>query len=227
MGTVLVATVFSQVRFILKDEDGVRWTDPELLTWLNNGQREVVIFKPNACVKNTAIQLAPGTKQALPADGVQLIDIPRNMGAAGTTPGAAVRLVPREILDQAAPNWHASTPSAVVVHFTYNPNDPKTFYTYPPQPATGMGYVDMVYGAMPTDCAIGTGTVITVDDIYESVLIDYVLYRAFSKDTEFAPDPSRAAFHQSAYLSALGGKVKAEAVKNPNTNAPARSKPNG
>ena len=57
--------------------------------------------------------------------------------------------------------------------------------------------------------------------IYQNVLIDYILYRAYSKDTEYTADQNRAAAHQSAYLAALNGKAKVEAGTNPNITAPA------
>ena len=157
MPTVTVASLMGKASIILKDDDQTRWPTTELLGWINDGQREIVLYKPNACTKNISVPTVAGTKQTLPTDGVQLVDISRNMGASpGTTPGRAIRLTYREILDVREPDWHTKTPSAVVQHFTYNPLDPKTYYVYPPQPATGMGYVDMVYAAIPDDCVIGT-----------------------------------------------------------------------
>lgn len=49
MGTIIARTVIEKVQTILQDKTGVRWpAEDELLGWLNDGQREVVIFKPNA-----------------------------------------------------------------------------------------------------------------------------------------------------------------------------------
>jgi len=219
MATVTVASIISKMQTILQDTTGIRWPDAELLGWINDGQREIVLYKPNAFVKNVAVRLAAGTKQALPADGVQLIDVPRNMGTDGTTPGRAIRITMREIMDAQVPNWHLDTPSAVVKHYMYSPLDPKNLYVWPPQPAVNQGYVDMIYGASPTDAVLGG--VITIDDIYQTVLLDYGLYRAYSKDTEYAADVNRASAHQTAYIAALTGKAKVEAGVNPNLTAPA------
>lgn len=219
MATITVASVISKAQTILQDTTGIRWPETELLGWLNDGQREVVLYKPNAFVKNTSVQLVTGTKQSLPSDGVQLIDVVRNLGTNGSTPGRAVRIVIREILDSQVPGWHSSTASAEVKHYMYSPLDPRNFYVYPPQPAASTGYVELVYGATPTDATL-SGT-ITLDDIYQPALVDYCLYRAYSKDTEFAADPNRAAAHQTAFITALTGKAKVEAGVNPNMNAPA------
>lgn len=216
MGTILADAVLTKVQTVLQDATGVTWpAESELLGWLNDGQREVALLKPNAYVRSVSVLLSAGTRQGLPTDGVQLIDVPRNMGANGTTPGRAVRATKREFLDAQMPSWHASTASATVKHYTYSALDPKTFYVYPPQPSAGRGYVELVYGASPAD-AILAGP-ITLDDIYQNVLIDYILYRAYSKDTEYAADQGRSAAHQNAYLAALAGKAGAEMGASPNS----------
>ena len=54
-------------------------------------QREIVTFKPAANAVIGSVLLTPGsTRHALPAGTVALIDVPRNLGAAGTTPGRAI-----------------------------------------------------------------------------------------------------------------------------------------
>lgn len=220
MGTITASTVISKAQIILQDTTGVRWpSDTELLGWLNDGQREVMVFKPNANVKNIAVQLVAGTKQSLPTDGVQLIDVVRNMGTDGATAGRAIRIVMREILDAQLPEWHSATANATTKHYIYSVLDPKNYYVYPPQPSSSRGYVELIYGAVPTDATIN-GT-IQIDDIYQNVLVDYILYRAYSKDTEYAADANRAAAHQQAYLASLTGKMKIEGAVNPNVTAPA------
>ena len=116
MATVTVASIVVKVQTILQDVTGIRWPEAELLGWLNDGQREVVLYKPNAFVTNENLQLVQGTRQDLPASGVQLIDVVRNMGTSGSAPGRAIRITMREILDAQVPDWHnpaITTPSAV------------------------------------------------------------------------------------------------------------------
>lgn len=211
MPNITTTSVIAKVQTILHDTTGIRWPDAELLGWLNDGQREIVLYKPNAYVKTATTALVSGTKQTLPSDGVQLIDVVRNV------PGRAIRIAMREILDSITPNWHGAAAATEVVHYMYSMLNPKIYYVYPPN--NGAGSVELVYGAAPND-ATSNGT-ITVDDIYMTVLIDYMLYRAYSKDSEFSADPNRAAAHQQAYLASLGGKAKVEAAVNPNDNAPA------
>lgn len=213
MATINVSALLSRAATILQDATNIRWPQTELLDWLNDAQREIALLKPNAFTKNQSFTLVAGTKQTLPADGISLIDVPRNLGADGNTPGNAIRLVVREILDSQIPDWHASTRAAAVVkHYVYSPLDPKTFYVYPPSNATSK--VELVYVAAPTDAAIG-GT-ITLDDIYATPILDYMLFRAYTKDAEFASNPEVAKVYYERFKGLLSGKLGAEQGSNPN-----------
>jgi len=219
MGSIFASTILDKVQTILQDTTGLQWSSDELLGYLSDGQREVLIYKPNSYVVNAAIQLVSGTKQTLPDDGIQLIDIVRNMGSDGKTPGRVVRIATREVLDAAVPTWHSATANAVCRHYLYNPLNPKQFYVYPPQPSTGMGYVEIVYTATPADLLSDVET-IALDDVYQNQLIDYVLYRAYSKQSD-GGDVTLAAAHYTAFTTSLTGKTQGESIVNPNAAAPA------
>lgn len=214
MATYAVNTLVANAAVLLQDPTNVRWPTAELIQWLNDGQREIAAFKPNAFVKNETVQLAAGSKQTLPAAGISLIDVVRNNVSGGGTPGTAIRAVNREILDAQIPDWHTSAKAAATVkHFAYNPLDPKTYYVYPPT-NSGNVYVDLIYVASPTDASAG-GT-ITIDDVYAAALLNYVMYRAYSKDAEYAANAGLAKAYYDAFQAQLGGKATAEAVSNPN-----------
>lgn len=219
MGTIVASDLLGKAQTILVDTTGLQWNPLELLGWLSDGQREVLIYKPNAYVVSKSVRLVAGTKQTLPADAVQLIDVTRNMGADGETPGRVIRITMREVLDASLPNWHNARASAECRHYMYNPLDPKRFYCYPPQPVAGQGYVEMVYGGTPPDLE-QLSDAIKLDDIYQNPLIDYVLYRAYSKQTD-GGDVGLAASHYGAFTASLTGKTQGESIVNPNTAAPA------
>jgi hypothetical protein len=214
MATITVASILTKVTTILQDATNVRWSADELILWLNDAQRELVLYKPNAYVTTAAVQCVAGTKQSIPAGAVSLVDIVRNMGTNGTTPGNAVRAVSREILDNQLPNWHAATASATTKHFVYTSLNPRTYYVYPPQPASSQGYLELVYVALPTDAV--AGGVITLDDIYVTPIISYILFRAYSKDAEYAANATLAATYYQQFQGLMQGKISAEAESNPN-----------
>lgn len=210
--TTTTASILSRVSSILADVGNIRWSQAELIGWLNDGQREVVLHKPTAYVKSVATATVLGTRQTLPADGIQLIDVTRNMGLLGLTPGRSISLIERNTLDALIPDWHSAKTDINAKHYVYSVMDPKTYFVYPP--SLGTSQVELVYGALPANATLEG--VISLDDIYQTALIDVILYRAFSKDAEYAADPARAAFHYNAFLSALGSRDKAENIANPN-----------
>jgi hypothetical protein len=213
MATITVTTLLTNAAIILSDTTYIRWTQNELLAWLNDGQREIALFKPNAFTKNVAVVLVAGTKQSLPSDAISLVDIVRNMGTSGSTPGRAIRTVSREILDAQTPYWHSAAASTEVKQFSYTPLDLKRFYVTPPQPTASQGYVEMVYLAYPTDAT--SGSTITLDDIYVTALLNYILYRAYGKDSEYAANTALAGSYYQQFMAIIQGKVAAESASNP------------
>jgi hypothetical protein len=209
----------------LQDTTSIRWPVAELVRYLNDGQREIIVHRPDAMVTNASVSLASGTKQSLPANGAKLIDVVRN--SAGNK--RAIRMCAREILDAQSPGWHNLSGVNEIVHFMFDPRDPKVFYVYPPAAVSGAA-VDLVYSALPTDIAepaAGTdfGAVtgnISVPDIYSNALQDYVLYRAYTKDSQYAGNEARAQARYAAFANALGIEIKAtvavapSAAGNPN-----------
>ena len=217
MAVITAQIIIDKAEIILQDTTNVRWPETELLGWLNDGQREVVLQKPDAYTKNEAVVLIEGTKQSVPLTGIQLIDVIRNMGADGMTPGNAITLLSRNILDTQNPAWHADPSDAVVKHYMFDDRDPRDFYVYPPQPATACGYIEIVYSAAPADILI-TAT-ISLDDVYANCLLDYILYRAYSKDKDFANNNQRALAHYTAFMNSLGIREKGEIRDDPNLRA--------
>lgn len=217
MPTLTATAVISRVSTLLQDSTNIRWPVAELLQYMSDAQREIVAFKPDACVKTAVATLASGTKQALPADGTSLIDITRNMGANGATPGRAPRAVTREILDAQNPSWHASTPGAEVIHYTFDPQNQKAFYVYPPQPATGQGSLELVYAAAPAE--VTEGGSLQLDDVWLPAIVNYTLYRCHSKDAEYAANANLAVAYYQAFVAQIGGRAAGEQATDVNRNS--------
>lgn len=205
---VTAQSIIDRVRIQLVDTATTqRWTDAELLYWISDGQRAIVAALPHAAIKTATTPLVAGTRQSLPADGYRLMDIPRNLSGGGTA-GAPCTSVDRIILDRQYPTWHTANASATVLHWTYDPNDPTAFFVFPTN--TGSGSVEVVYSFNPPDITVGASN-ISVRDIFQTALIDYTLYRAHSKDSDFAAGQQLAgAFLQAftVFLQAQGGGQK-------------------
>jgi len=209
--SIAAQAIIRRVVDTLQDATSVRWAVAELVRYLNDGQREVVLQRPDAVSKTIAFMCAPGSRQSLPRDGAKLLDIPRNLASMSTK--RSLRIVSRDLLDAQIPGWRSSTGSVDIIHFIYDPREPRVFHVYPP--ATSSAQLEIIYAAFPTDidepASNATYTAVEGDislpDIFANALQNYILYRAYDKDSEFAGNSQRAQAHYALFASALSIEV--------------------
>lgn len=154
------------------------------IRYLNSALRSLVLARPDSSVKTTAVQLtANTTKQSLPTEAFRLIDISRNMGTDGLSPGRIITPIDREVLDLTNRLWHQGTVRTYIDHFCYDNQNPRIFYVTPPVHGSTAVYVEMSYSWLPTTIT-AVGDAIVVDDVFANPLIAWMLYRAFTVDDE-------------------------------------------
>ena len=215
-GTLQAQHILSRVRNILQDNTGVRWTDGEMFDYLSDAQREIANIRPDATAVHSNVQLATGTEQSIPTDGLRLIKLVRNMSGSAT--GArSIRVVTEDSLNTTEPSWHDPTVTGdaahgtEVKHYIFDGEDPRKFYVYPG--VAGSAYVEVVYSKNPTSISAATD-LIQVDDIFANALINFVLYRAYLKDAEYAGNQNRAGSHYQLFTQSLArGAVVANAIE--------------
>ncbi len=219
MGTITGQEIVNDARDIMGDEETAKiYSDAKHLLYINAGQKDIVLLKPDSYVTTTAVLLVAGVKQTVPAGGLGLCDILYNMGTGGTTPGVPISEVNRSDLDKAYPGWTAATGSAVTRNFIYDQKNPTVFHVNPPQPAVSPGYVMMAYYDTPADLAT-LASVITLDDVYATVLMYYDLFRCYQHYAQNSPIAAqRAATYWSLILSMLGIKEQKESAYKPPNN---------
>lgn len=215
MGTILASDVIRMASEVAQDESNVLWTQPQALAWLNDAMRMTVYKDPDANVLVRSMQMSPGTKQEIA--GNMLYTVVRNMGANGQTPGDAVRLVDRGIKDEFDPGWHAATAVEGITEYMVDDRSKKFFYVSPPQPNPAP-YIEVMESADPDEITAVTQQ-ITVDDTYVGVLVEWICYRFFSRDSEETSDMQRPAAHFERFFQLLGVKVDTEMATSPKLRA--------
>tara|TARA_S200000501_G_scaffold326762_1_gene325550 strand:+ start:14893 stop:15570 length:678 start_codon:yes stop_codon:yes gene_type:complete len=220
--SVTVQSVLDRVQITLQDTTGVRWpAASELILWVNDAQREIALFKPDASATNETITLVDGTKQTIPSTGNRLLGVVRNMSAASAGTGArSIRIVEREVLDAQTPDWHNPTSTgdaahgAVVKHYVYDDSDPRNFYVYPG--VSGNAYVEIVYSANPA--TVTASSDLAVPDIFANAVYNYVLYNCYMKDAEYTGNNQRAGNHYQLFMASVTGKSQLDLTTSPNAN---------
>ena len=211
MASTLVSSLIDRAQVILQDKTGTRWPESELLDWLNDAYKEIIQIRPDAYSQSATFNCVEGTLQKVttmfPA-ALTLLDVMRN--STGTM--RPITLIERDILDDQIADWHSQTPGAEVQHYAYDPRNPKEFFVYPSVAAATQ--VDIVYSSVPTAHTV-TADVIKIDDNYANVMLDYMLYRGYLKDADYAANGPRADSSYMAFNNAMGRKVQSDAAMVP------------
>jgi hypothetical protein len=214
MATVKVIDLIDRAETVLQDTTNTRWAQAELLSYLNDAQREIVMQRPDAKVTNATFTCAASSKQTLPTGALRLVDVIRN------ATGKAITQIDRKVLDVQNPSWHTGSGNTAVEHFMYDPTDPKNFYVYPVP--TNSVQITIAFSESTADITISNYTsstdTIGLDDTYANAILDYMLYRAYQKDSDFGGNMQKVATHYQSFANSIGLKTRADLVITPQTN---------
>lgn len=228
--TVLASDIMRRAGLLLQDVDHIRWTPAELAEWLNDGVRSIVLAKPSEATATRYIQLIEGTMQTVPSDAPQpqlILSITRNIRQ--TDPvvlaGRSISATSRLALDASCPDWHderrVRRRKEVIQHFI-DAEDPLRFWVYPGN--DGSGVVEAIVSIVPApveatgDPALEASYDVStgLKDAMATPMLDYVLFRAHSKD-DVAASAERAQGHFQAFAAAIGLKITNQAKGQPGT----------
>jgi hypothetical protein len=222
--TITAQSILERATDLLQDKGSIRWTMGELVRWLNDAQRTVIKLRPDSMNVTATMTLATGPRQDLDDASfvllpVKLVEITRNVAA--TSKKKAVRLVERSILDAHEPGWYSLPSTVNIQHYTFDPRDPKTFYSYPP--ATTLAQLEVKYSAYPSDIDAPADNAlygdvtgdISLPDIYADDLLNIVMFRAYSKDAEFSDKAALAANYLTLVTASLGAEIQATLAVGP------------
>lgn len=207
-----VGNILSDCGILLIDEDHERWKEPELLRWVNEALAAILNRRPAAFAKTGIHSLIAGTRQNAPSGSAVLLDVVRNIGPDGETPGRVVRRTDRQLLDDIDPGWHTATPRAEIRQYTFDDRAPTVFYCWPP--AIAGTKVEVLHAPVPDEVMTAADT-IDIGIEYKEAIVNYVCYRCKLKDDEEGSAGQVATFYQ-AFNEALGIKGASMVTTSPN-----------
>lgn len=220
----------------------VRWSARELIRAYNEALTVICRLVPSSCIRLDAIKLQPGCLQSIelllaanvkPAPGrdlvgIQLLELLCNMGGDGQTPGTAINVVSKKILDTVSPSWQATTGTAVR-SLVVDPMMPRHFMVEPAVPSSGGDvWVRAKYTAMPAPITLppvadssgwlvdgAEATTVAIGDEYAPDIHAYMVARASMKQTDYA-DPAKVERFSQVFVGSMNSKVEALTGQNPN-----------
>jgi hypothetical protein len=213
--TVAVTDVLNEVRNLLIDTGPApRWSDDELCDYIMDAERSVMAIYPASTARRYVLPLQMGSRQVMATNVHQLLTVIRNCDVTGEHPGRAIRLAMREQLDAFNPDWHTDPPSDIATSYIYDPSE-TAFYVYPPN--TGNGYVDVLYSQIPPHLdPTQANQNLAVRDIYKTPVIDFVLFRAHSKDADYAGGLGVAGNFLQSFTQFMGVQTSKVLENSPN-----------
>lgn len=192
----IISDLLTRVGVLLRDVEHRQWETPELISWYNESLTEIVRIRPEAHSLMVAQALVAGAVQPLPADGIQLLRV-----SLCKMSGKAPRRILMETMNTSAPSWQTDTSMAAVKRYVLDEDNPRQYFVYPPNDATGL--IDLVYSANPIVATV-VGDTFSLPAIYETVVVNYILFRAFGKLSEDHTNSSQAGNYYSMFAEAMG-----------------------
>ena len=233
MGTFTTGEIIRQASVLLQDAGAVRWTYPELLDHLNAAIRATVALKPNCITDTVVLPLAKGIIQNLGANQTMLCRVIGNNAhaVAPMVPSTPIRMLrSREVLDTMIPGWMSPSTlpftSVGIQYVIYDLAEPRSFFCAPGvDTAAGGVSIVVTVGIQPTDLVAPVNpldpasytAVVTLDSQYFNILLDFMLYRALTKDGALPGAAQRAAAHKQLFDDAMKGIITGEMAMNVNT----------
>lgn len=222
---LLASDIMKSARILLTDEDSIRWPLVELAGWINEAITAILIAKPSAATDTRVMDLVKGTKQTVPTDGprkpVMLMKAIRNILPDGKS-GKAITAVDMLAMNAIEPNWHNERRSRKQAdHYIYDEQNPEEFFVYPSNDGTGKIEILMNCIPEPIEASGAEDDLSSYEqdvgliELYRAPIVDYVIYRAQSKDSE-GGSANLAASHYTLFAQAIGIKTQVEASSSPN-----------
>lgn len=216
--------VGDQVKYVstqLNDQGAtpyVRWTALMLLSYLNNALIQIGTFRPDAYTSTVLLTLAAGSQQTLPAAYSALKSLDYNADNSNC-PGAPITETNLDLLrafykKPCSPSGGPSTYR--VTSYAYDQRNPHVFYVSPsvPDDSVGLQVNATVVSPAPQylNSDITANTAIAIDPKYENAITAWMLYEAYTIDTESTSSRQTKLDNEGLFWKSLGINYKQESL---------------
>lgn len=216
MSAQTVGSIIDLVRRKILDEDAnPEVSDSELLQLYNLTLLKIITLVPSAYTRTKNLLLAAGAKQVIDSAGgdLRLVNVRRNMGTDGATPGRVVRATNLDVLTQIYPTWFTETQQAEVEDWAPVLDYPEEFYVIPPN--DGTQYIEIDVATTPTlatwDAAgAWRGATFPLRDHFTDAEINGILFMAYDDDSDIPGNTPRSQVYYGRFLQALGLQQQGE-----------------
>ncbi len=204
-----VGDVKTRVRRSFGDESSVQVTDSDILRWINDGQREVVMQNPSLLEKIVTANVVQNVSDyTFPADLNQLRSV--SYKSTASLAYQQVKGMSLQEFDQRIDAWDGTIygPADPVVYCTFAGNI--KLFPIPPENVTGG--LKLYYYRTPVDVA-SDSDVLDLPVSYHSAVVEYCLKQAYEMDEDWTSVGNKA----NEFNAAVSGQVDREKSQNQET----------
>lgn len=203
----LIAEVAQLINDAEEGYEHIRWTENELIEYANDAVLQLMVVRPDVFTKVVDLPLKPGSQQELPEPISQLIDVLGVRDVFGRVSGrpmrknAAAAAVARNWFDELSCEVTAADGSYVPRSYEFAPENPRMFYVEPPVPSGAS--VTLIVNAVVTPKHAELDDKLPIESRFHNAVIEWMLYRAYSKDIESAHDNQTSQQHLAHFYNIL------------------------
>ena len=193
-----------------------RWTRADLAEYLNEALREIGAYRPEAFAVTDTYALSPGSLQQLPQNAVLEAIVANPDGSPAVKSddklmkafGAYARCIPKV-------RFVNGRPSYSVKSYAVDSDNNRLFYVSPPVPAGIAVSVKATVNTLENKYTLADWDApVTIQDKFYNNIIDYMMARAYQKDTESQVSQRQAQTLLNLFYQIMGAKYKIDAARN-------------
>ena len=204
--------VIDRTRFTLLDAGAKAWTAGELLAWLNDARSRTFELRPDIFETTADFVCVAGSKQTVPDGSTRLFEVEHNVSHKNKR---EITLTTDQVLARFRPLWRSMKPANEIEHYLYDEADGGEFEVYPP--AINTTSIRISYAKPPAEVTT-LATVLTAEGELAAAYVDYLLARAFFKESDTAPEfTQRANNHMALFDLAVSMDARTKLSLSPNT----------
>jgi hypothetical protein len=214
---IRVADLIIEVAQLLNDAEAgyehTRWPKEELLEYGVDAITQIAMLRPESVAKTETVALQPGTKQALPDGAIRFYRIEGTLDKDGRLIGQPI--AKDVVAARLAASWFNQLDCVSTYHddyvvssFYFEEANPKTFYVSPPVPVGKFISIAVNCALVPETLELEAA--LPLGRQFHNAMIEWMLYRAFSKDQESATDSGHAQMHLKHFYDILGLSKQAD-----------------
>ncbi len=214
-----VASLVDEVAQLLNDAEpdypNIRWTRPEIVEYANDGVAQIALLRADLFEHTETVTLKPGDRQTLP-DNALFYRVDGTLDARGQLQGRPFAV--DAVSSRVAALWFdalacrdscvARNRPYVISSWTFDPADPSTFYVSPPVPASPPVQAVVTVSSAPERGNEDTDLPGAMR--FHNAIIEWMLYRAYSKDEDSQTSLARMDRHKAHFYEILGLSQRAD-----------------